>query len=152
MDTCICKTDSLCCTAETQQWKSTMKVNVLAAQSCRLFATPSTVARLLCPWNSPDTNTEAVWHSLFLGNLPTQGSNPGLPHCRQTPVWATRAQGSSVNSTQLKIKKIKKKRGQEKNCKVLFRLAIPPNQEKSLKFFCRIMSYSYILKLLYYAY
>ena len=40
--------------------KSTMNVNVLAAQSCRLFAAPSTVARLLCPWNSPDTNTEGV--------------------------------------------------------------------------------------------
>ena len=130
MDTCICKTDSLCCTAETQQWKSTMKVNVLAAQSCRLFATPSTVARLLCPWNSPDTNTEAAWHSLFLGNLPTQGSNPGLPHCRQTPVWATRAQGSSVNTTQLKIKKIKKKEAKKRTAKFFLGWQFHPTKKK----------------------
>ena len=30
-------------------------------------------ARLLCPWNS---------HSLLQGIFPTQGSNPGLQHCR----------------------------------------------------------------------
>ena len=39
--------------------------------------------RLLCPWNSPGKNTRLGTHSLLQGILPTQGSSPGLPHCRQ---------------------------------------------------------------------
>ena len=34
------------------------------------------------PWNSPDQNTGLGSLSLFQGIFPTQGSNPGLPHCR----------------------------------------------------------------------
>ena len=41
-------------------------------------------ARLLCPWDSPGKNTGVGCHSLLQGIFPTQGSNPGLPHCRQT--------------------------------------------------------------------
>ena len=36
-----------------------------------------------CPWNSPGQNTGVGSFSLFQGIFPTQGSNPGLPHCRQ---------------------------------------------------------------------
>ena len=32
-------------------------------------------------WNSPGQNTAVGTHSLFWGIFPTQGSNPGLPHC-----------------------------------------------------------------------
>ena len=39
--------------------------------------------RLLCPWNSPGKNTGAGSYFLFQGIFPTQGLNPGLPHCRQ---------------------------------------------------------------------
>ena len=39
--------------------------------------------RLLCPWNSPGQNTRVGSCSLLRGIFPTQGSNPGLPHCRQ---------------------------------------------------------------------
>ena len=39
--------------------------------------------RLLCPWNSPSQNTGMGSCSLPQGIFPTQGSNPGLPHCRQ---------------------------------------------------------------------
>ena len=39
--------------------------------------------RLLCPWNSPGQNTGLGSHSLLEGIFPTQGSNPGLRHCRQ---------------------------------------------------------------------
>ena len=35
------------------------------------------------PWNSPGQNTGVGSLSLFQGIFPTQGSNPGLPHCRQ---------------------------------------------------------------------
>ena len=41
------------------------------------------LARLLCPWNSPGKSTgvgcQFPLHKIF----PTQGSNPGLPHCRK---------------------------------------------------------------------
>ena len=35
------------------------------------------------PWNSPGQNTGVGSLSLFQGIFWTQGSNPGLPHCRQ---------------------------------------------------------------------
>ena len=38
---------------------------------------------LYSPWNSPDQNTGVSNLSLLQGILPTQGSNPGLPHCRR---------------------------------------------------------------------
>ena len=39
--------------------------------------------RSLCPWTSPGQNTGVGSHSLLQGIFPTQGWNPGLPHCRQ---------------------------------------------------------------------
>ena len=39
--------------------------------------------RLLCPWDSLGKNTEMGCHALVQGIFPTQGSNPGLLHCRQ---------------------------------------------------------------------
>ena len=33
------------------------------------------------PWNSPGQNIGAGSHSLLQGIFPTQGPNPGLPHC-----------------------------------------------------------------------
>ena len=38
---------------------------------------------LYSPWNSPGQNTGVVSLSLLHGIFLTQGSNPGLPHCRQ---------------------------------------------------------------------
>ena len=43
-----------------------------------LFATP-------CPWYSAGQNTRMSSLSLLQGIFPTQGSNLGLPHCRQIP-------------------------------------------------------------------
>ena len=37
---------------------------------------------LYSPWNSPGQNIGIGSHSLLQGIFPTQGSNPGLPHCR----------------------------------------------------------------------
>ena len=34
------------------------------------------------PWNSPGQNTGVGCHALLQGIFPTQGSNPGLSHCR----------------------------------------------------------------------
>ena len=52
----------------------------------RLFANPWAVActKLLCPWDILGKNTGVGCHFLLQGIFPTQGSNPGLPHCRQT--------------------------------------------------------------------
>ena len=38
---------------------------------------------LYSPWNSPGQNTGVDNLSLLQGIYPTQGSNPGLSHCRQ---------------------------------------------------------------------
>ena len=38
---------------------------------------------LYSPWNSPGQNTGVGSLSLLQGIVPTQGSNPGLPHCRR---------------------------------------------------------------------
>ena len=40
--------------------------------------------RLLCPWNSPGKNAGVGCHFFLQGIFPSQGSNPGLLHCRQT--------------------------------------------------------------------
>ena len=37
----------------------------------------------LSPWNSPGQKTGVGSRSLLQGIFLTQGSNPGLPHCRQ---------------------------------------------------------------------
>ena len=38
---------------------------------------------LLCPWDSPGKSTGMGCSFLLQEIFPTQGSNPGLPHCRQ---------------------------------------------------------------------
>ena len=40
-------------------------------------------ARLLSPWAPPGKNTGVGCHAFLQGIFPTQGSHPGLPHCRQ---------------------------------------------------------------------
>ena len=50
----------------------------------RLFETPGLQpSRLLCPRDFPGNSTRVDCHFLLQGIFPTQGSNPGLPHCRQ---------------------------------------------------------------------
>ena len=48
----------------------------------RLSVTPWTIYTL---WNSPGQNTGVGSLSLLQGISPTQGLNPGLPHCRWIP-------------------------------------------------------------------
>ena len=40
--------------------------------------------RLLHPWDFPGKSTGVGCHCLLQRIFPTQGSNPGLPHCRQS--------------------------------------------------------------------
>ena len=48
---------------------------------------------LYSPWNSPGQNTGVGTLSLLQGIFPTQGSNPGLWHCRQI-LYQLRHKGS----------------------------------------------------------
>ena len=68
---------------------------VKVAQSC---PTPCN------PWNSPGQNTGVGSLSLPQGIFPAQGSNPGLPHCRQILYqlfrpWTTSLKHSHKNSS-----------------------------------------------------
>ena len=49
--------------------------------------------RLLRPWDSPGKDTGVGCHFLLQGIFLTQGSNPCLPHCRQT-LYRLSRQGS----------------------------------------------------------
>ena len=62
-----------------------VKVKVKSFSHVRLFATRGLQpTKLLHPWDSPGKNTGVGCHFLVQGIFPTQRSNPGLPHCRQT--------------------------------------------------------------------
>ena len=49
----------------------------------QLSATPWSIQSMEFSRNSPGQNTGVGSFSLLQGIFPTQGSNPGLPHCRQ---------------------------------------------------------------------
>ena len=53
------------------------------AQLCLTLCDPMDT-RLLCPWDLLGKSTGVGCHFLLQGIFLTQGSNPGLPHCRQT--------------------------------------------------------------------
>ena len=55
---------------------------------------------LYCPWNSPGQSTGVDDScSLLQGISPTQGLNPGLPHCRQI-LYRSSHQGSPITGKQ----------------------------------------------------
>ena len=74
-----------------------LKVKVKSLSRARLLTTPWTVActKLLCPRDFPGKSTGVGCHVLLQGIFPTQGSNPGLPHCRQT-LYHLNHQGSPL--------------------------------------------------------
>ena len=57
----------------------------LVAQSCPTLCDPMNHSPLdsSVHGNSPGQNTGVCCHALLQGIFPTQGSNPGLPHCKQ---------------------------------------------------------------------
>ena len=59
------------------RWSRSVMSNSL--QPCGLYPT-----RLLHPWDFLSKGTGVGCHFLLPGIFLTQGSNPGLPHCRQT--------------------------------------------------------------------
>ena len=54
---------------------------------------------LYSPWNSPAQNTGVCSFSLFQGIFPTQGLNPGFPHCRRI-LYQLSHKGSRVKVAQ----------------------------------------------------
>ena len=63
---------------------STVYVKMKVNQSCLTLCDSH---GLYSPWNSPGQNTGVGSLSLLQGIFPTQGSNPGLPHCRWILYW-----------------------------------------------------------------
>ena len=71
-----------------------VEVEVKSLSRVRLFVTPWTVAHQVSP--SMGFSRQEYWSGLpfpSLGDLLTQGLNPGLPHCRQT-LYCLSHQGS----------------------------------------------------------
>ena len=66
-------------------------------ESCSVVSESLRPHGLYSPWNSPGHSTGMGSHSLLQGIFPTQGSNPGLPHCRQN-LYQLNQQGSSNTS------------------------------------------------------
>ena len=63
----------------------------LGTQSCLTLWDPMDVVCLApLSMDSLGKNTKVGCPTLLQGIYATQGSNPGLPHCRQITVWATR--------------------------------------------------------------
>ena len=60
--------------------------------------------RLRRPWDSPGKSTGVGCHFLLQGIFPTQESNPGLPHCRQT-LYHLSHQGLRHDQSRQHIKK-----------------------------------------------
>ena len=53
------------------------------SESCSVLSDSLRSHGLYSPWNSPGQNTEVGSCLLLQGIFPTQGLNPGFPHCRQ---------------------------------------------------------------------
>ena len=81
-----------------------MRSEVKSLSRARLFVTPWIVActKLLHPWDFQGKSTGVGCHFLLQGIFPTQGSNPGLSHCRQT-LYRLSHQGSPEADNFLKF-------------------------------------------------
>jgi len=58
---------------------------------------------LYSPWNSLGQNTEVGTLSLLQGIFPTQGSNPGLPHCRRILYQLSHKGSHRLNAIPIKL-------------------------------------------------
>ena len=72
-------------------WEQILKTNInttkflsfIISESHSVMSDSLWLHELYSPWNSPGQNTGMGSRSLLQGIFPTQGSNPGLQHCRQ---------------------------------------------------------------------
>ena len=56
---------------------------IIESESRSILSNSLPLYGLYSPWNSSGPNTGMRSRSLLQGMFPTQGSNSGLPHCRQ---------------------------------------------------------------------
>ena len=79
-------------------WGYTFCVLRLTAQSCLTLCDPvdCSLPGSFVHGDSPGKNTRVGCHALLQGFLPTQGSNPGLSHCRQI-LYHVSHQGSPLD-------------------------------------------------------
>ena len=56
---------------------------IVIYENCSVMSNSFQPHGLYSPWNSPGQNTGVGSLSILQGIFPTQGSNPGLPQCRQ---------------------------------------------------------------------
>ena len=76
---------------------------VKVAQLCPNLCDPMDYV-LYSPWNPPGQNTGVSSLSLLQGIFPTQGLNPGFPHCRQILYQLSHKGGSPKNCWNTKNK------------------------------------------------
>ena len=84
-------------------WRLVGKSESEVAQSCLTLCSPMDPTRLLCPWDFPSKCTGVGCHFLLQGIFLSQGSNPGLPHCKQT-LYPLSQQGSHKRMNELRMK------------------------------------------------
>ena len=63
--------------------KNHIIISINISEICSVVSNSLWLHGLYSPWNSPGQNTGVGSLSLLWGIFLTQGSNPGLPHCRQ---------------------------------------------------------------------
>ena len=77
------------------QRSSCITASPSVSESCSVMSDSLQPHGLYSPWNSPCQNTGVGSLSLFQAIFPTQGLNPGLPHCRQI-LYQLSHQGSPI--------------------------------------------------------
>ena len=81
----------------TKSWTQLSDFHFLVAQSCLTLCDlmDCSLPGSSVHGDSPGKNIGVGCHALLQGIFPTQGSNPGLPHCRQI-LHCLRHQGSPI--------------------------------------------------------
>ena len=77
---------------------------VRESESCSVMSNSLQPHGLCSPWNSPGQNTGVGTLSLLQGIFPTQGSNPGLLHCRWI-LYQLSHKGNPLHSVHIKYVK-----------------------------------------------
>ena len=85
--------------------ESTMMRTESESESCSVVSGSLWAHGLYSPRNSPAQNTGVGSLSLLQGIFPTQGSNPGLPHCRRI-LYQLSCQGSMMRTLSLQMENL----------------------------------------------
>ena len=86
----------LCCFIKTVSFPCKCNKSESKSKSVSVVSDSLRPRGLYSSWNSPGQNTGVGSLSLLQGIFPTQGWNPGLPHCRRILYWLSH-QGSPCN-------------------------------------------------------